>query len=349
MGKTFALKNDKKTEEDQSMAKLKVKKREAEGMPSPIVKKKAKKVMVVKRRIFLDDDDDDEEEKLPELIENEAEGMSSPIIKKKQKVSKMAKSIGSYKFLDISDDDDDDEEEKLPELIENEAEGMSSPVIKKKQKVSKMAKSIGSNSKKVINKRQFLDISDDDDEEKLPELIKNEASDNEEEENMEVDGTKSVSENEQLLNDATLLESDNEEEAPKSYKKKEKQDEEAPNDAPKSDEKKEKSTKLKSNIVHDEPETIDKIERIDLTRKKQAQIFDQDVWTIADDVKTGNIDVNKWLETHSARDIYFFGDDEVREKMTKKLGFFDPNNLCYFLPFSISTLMFQHFGSLLRL
>ena len=188
--------------------------------------------------------------------------------------------------------------------VKKGTKGMPSPssIIKKKQKFLKKAKSIGSNSKKIINKRHFLDSDDDDEEEKLPELIENEASDNEEEENMEVDGTESVSEN-----DAALSESANEEDAtPKSYRKKE------------------KSTKPKSNIVHDEPETIGKIERIDLTREKQAQIFDQDVWTIADDVKTGNINVNRWLQTHSARDNYFFGDDEVREKMTKNYVFLTP-------------------------
>ena len=196
---------------------------------------------------------------------------------------------------------------------------MSLPVIKKKAKISK----------KIINKRQFLDISDDEEEEMPPELIENEASHNEKEENTEANGTESASDNDEERDDAALTDSDNVEEeeeekdeapndAPKSYKKKEIKDE-APNDK-----KKEISTKPKSNIVHDEPETIDKIERINLTRKKQAQIFDPNVWTFADEVKTGDINVNKWIETHSARDIYFSGDDEVRGKMTKKLCFLTP-------------------------
>ena len=211
--------------------------------------------------------------------------------------------------------------------VKKGAKGMPSPssIIKKKQKVFKKAKFIASNSKKIINKRHFLDSDDDDEEEKLPELIENEASDNEEEENMEVDGTESVSENDEERDDVDLIESNNEEEE-------EEVEEEAPNDTPKSDGKKEKSSKPKSNIVHDEPEAIDKIDRIDLTRKKQALIFDQNAWVIADDVKTGNINFNKWLQTHSARDNYFFGEDEVREKMTKKLGFLTPIIYVIFYP-----------------
>ena len=203
--------------------------------------------------------------------------------------------------------------------VKKRTKEMQSPVIKKK------AKSIGSNSKKIINKRQFLDISDDEEEEMPPELIENEASHNENEENTEANGTESTSDNDEERDDAALSDSDNvkeeeeeeeeKDEAPKSYKKKEIKDE-APNDK-----KKEKSTKPKSNIVHDEPETIDKIESINLTRKKQAQIFDPNVWTFADEIKTGDINVNKWLQTHSARDIYFFGDDEVRGKITKIMFF----------------------------
>ena len=48
-----------------------------------------------------------------------------------------------------------------------------------------------------------------------------------------------------------------------------------------------------------------------MPRKKQVKIFNQVKWSIAKAVKTADIDVEKWLETHSARESYFFGEDEV--------------------------------------
>ena len=41
------------------------------------------------------------------------------------------------------------------------------------------------------------------------------------------------------------------------------------------------------------------------------KIFNQIKWSIAKAVKTVDIDVDKWLETHSGRESYFFGEDEV--------------------------------------
>ena len=67
-------------------------------------------------------------------------------------------------------------------------------------------------------------------------------------------------------------------------------------------------------------------------KQKSHQLKGLDVWT---DVKTENINVNKWLRTYYyylqqeltiQKHNYFFGDDGVREKITKNM-FFDSNNL----------------------
>ena len=68
----------------------------------------------------------------------------------------------------------------------------------------------------------------------------------------------------------------------------------------------------KSNYAYDEPQIESKIDMIDMPRKKQVKIFDQNKWAVAKAVKTADMDVEKWLETHSARESYFFGEDEVR-------------------------------------
>ena len=58
-------------------------------------------------------------------------------------------------------------------------------------------------------------------------------------------------------------------------------------------------------------------------KQKSHQLKGLDVWT---DVKTENINVNKWLQTFInylqqkltiQKNNYFFGDDGVREKITK--------------------------------
>ena len=74
-----------------------------------------------------------------------------------------------------------------------------------------------------------------------------------------------------------------------------------------------KSGKAKS--AYAEPEIINKIDMIDLPRKKQMRVFDMDEWTIAKDIKIEDIDLDKWLEGQSARDSYFFGKDEVRKNL----------------------------------
>ena len=71
----------------------------------------------------------------------------------------------------------------------------------------------------------------------------------------------------------------------------------------------------KSNYAYDEPQIESKIDMIDMPRKKQVKIFDQNKWTVAKAVKTVDMDVEKWLETHSARESYFFGEDEVRRNV----------------------------------
>ena len=85
-------------------------------------------------------------------------------------------------------------------------------------------------------------------------------------------------------------------------------------------------------------------------KQKSHQLKGLGIWT---DVS----DVNKWLQTFNnylhqkltiQKNNYFFGDDGVREKITK-ICFLSLIIYDNFLPFSISTLMFQHFGSLLRL
>ncbi len=83
---------------------------------------------------------------------------------------------------------------------------------------------------------------------------------------------------------------------------------------PKSEKSSKKNQKNKSNYCYDEPQIVNKIELIDMPRKKQMQIFDQSQWNIAKAVRTAEIDIDKWMEHHSTRDSYFFGEDEVREK-----------------------------------
>ena len=75
------------------------------------------------------------------------------------------------------------------------------------------------------------------------------------------------------------------------------------------------SSGSKSNYAYDEPQIESKIDKIDMPRKKQIKIFDQNKWTVAKAVKTMDIDVDKWLETHSGRESYFFGEDEVRRNV----------------------------------
>ena len=65
------------------------------------------------------------------------------------------------------------------------------------------------------------------------------------------------------------------------------------------------------NFAYDEPDMLNQIELIDMTREKQIQIFDQTLWHIAKDIKTVNIDVDKWFQTTNSRNTYFFGEDEV--------------------------------------
>ena len=83
---------------------------------------------------------------------------------------------------------------------------------------------------------------------------------------------------------------------------------------PKSEKSSKKNQKNKSNYCYDEPQIVNKIELIDMPRKKQMQIFDQSQWNIAKAVRTAEIDIDKWMEPYSTRDSYFFGEDEVREK-----------------------------------
>ena len=83
---------------------------------------------------------------------------------------------------------------------------------------------------------------------------------------------------------------------------------------PKSEKSSKKNQKNKSNYCYNEPQIVNKIELIDMPRKKQMQIFDQSQWNIAKAVRTAEIDIDKWMEHHSTRDSYFFGEDEVREK-----------------------------------
>ena len=72
-----------------------------------------------------------------------------------------------------------------------------------------------------------------------------------------------------------------------------------------------KASTSKSNYAYDEPQIESKIDTIDMPRKKQVKIFDQAKWSIAKAVKTSDVDVDKWLETHTGRESYFFGEDEV--------------------------------------
>ena len=74
-------------------------------------------------------------------------------------------------------------------------------------------------------------------------------------------------------------------------------------------------TGSKSNYAYDEPQLESKIDTIDMPRKKQVKIFDQNKWSVAKAVKTTDMDVDKWLETHSGRESYFFGEDEVRRNV----------------------------------
>ena len=77
---------------------------------------------------------------------------------------------------------------------------------------------------------------------------------------------------------------------------------------------------------------------INLSRKKQEELFRPCKWDVCVPVKTSEVDFSKWLESHSHREQYFIGDDGV-SKSESKLRYFVFNNVKFhsFLITSTST------------
>ena len=61
-----------------------------------------------------------------------------------------------------------------------------------------------------------------------------------------------------------------------------------------------------------EPEPVSsKVDGINLSRKKQEELFQPCKWDVCERVKTAEVNFSKWLESHSHREQYFIGDDGV--------------------------------------
>ena len=69
-------------------------------------------------------------------------------------------------------------------------------------------------------------------------------------------------------------------------------------------------SKRKKNYAEPEP-SLSKVDGIDLSRKKQEELFCPCNWDVCVPVKTSEVDFSKWLESHSHREQYFIGDDGV--------------------------------------
>ena len=66
----------------------------------------------------------------------------------------------------------------------------------------------------------------------------------------------------------------------------------------------------RKNYAEPEP-SLSKVDGINLTRKKQEELFPPCNWDVCVPVKTSEVDFYKWLESHSHREQYFIGDDGV--------------------------------------
>ena len=54
-----------------------------------------------------------------------------------------------------------------------------------------------------------------------------------------------------------------------------------------------------------------KVDAINLSRKKQEELFQPCNWEVSKPIKTSEVDFSKWLETHSHCEQYFVADDGV--------------------------------------
>ena len=65
-----------------------------------------------------------------------------------------------------------------------------------------------------------------------------------------------------------------------------------------------------------EPElSSSKVDAINLSRKKQEELFQPCNWEVSKLIKTSEVDFSKWLETHSHREQYFVADDRVSKSL----------------------------------
>ena len=66
----------------------------------------------------------------------------------------------------------------------------------------------------------------------------------------------------------------------------------------------------RKNYAEPEP-VLSKVDGINLSRKKQEELFRPCKWDVCVPVKTSEVDFSKWLEGHSHREQYFIGDHGV--------------------------------------
>ena len=95
----------------------------------------------------------------------------------------------------------------------------------------------------------------------------------------------------------------------------------------------------RKNYVEPEP-VSSKVDGINLSRKKQEELFRPCKWDVNERVKTAEVNFSKWLESHSHREQYFIGDDGVSKTVQNQLSvFLFKKTFCTVLPNSTSTLI----------
>ena len=82
----------------------------------------------------------------------------------------------------------------------------------------------------------------------------------------------------------------------------------------------------RKNYVEPEP-VSSKVDGINLSRKKQEELFRPCKWDVNERVKTAEVNFSKWLESHSHREQYFIGDDGVSKTVQNQLSVFLFKNL----------------------
>ena len=223
----------------------------------------------------------------------------------------------------------------------------TSKVYTKEQKSSKLAKSRSSSANK--GHKQLEDS--DSDMEKDEDMRDNENSSDDESEESGSENMQDGSDNDDNDVESDAAQDDNEDDddddddddAPTDIEEPEMEDRGKPFCAkkrPRSDSGKKKLPDSKrKNYVEPEP-ISSKVDGINLSRKKQEELFRPCKWDVNERVKTAEVNFSKWLESHSHREQYFIGDDGVSKTVQNQLSVFLFKKLfCTVLPNSTSTLI----------